>query len=44
MTGIYRVLAAATAIFLLAAPPALSQKSGVHEFFYRDSPVSGSLR
>jgi hypothetical protein len=44
MTGIARVLALATAIFLLAAPPAFEQKSGVCEFFHRDSPACSSIR
>jgi hypothetical protein len=41
----YRLCARiARAISSLAAAPALAQKSGAREFFYRDSPASGSIR
>ena len=44
MPGIARALALTSAIFLLAAPPALAQKTGgVLKFFHRDSPASGSI-
>src|SRR5438309_4348547 len=44
MPGIARALALTSAIFLLAAAPALAQKSGgVLKFFHRDSPASGSI-
>jgi len=39
-----RARAVARAISSLAAAPALAQKSGVREFFYRDGPASGSIR
>src|SRR6266404_6889954 len=44
MPGTARALALSSAIFLLAASPALAQKSGgVLKFFHRDSPASGSI-
>src|SRR5438552_11987999 len=44
MPGTARALALTSAIFLLAAWPALAQKSGgVLKFFHRDSPASGSI-
>ena len=44
MPGIARALALTSAIFLLAAWPALAQKSGgMLKFFHRDSPASGSI-
>jgi peptide/nickel transport system substrate-binding protein len=44
MPGIASALALTSAVFLLAAPPALAQKTGgVLKFFHRDSPASGSI-
>src|SRR5947207_12281598 len=44
MSGIARVFALTSAIFLLAVPRAFAQKSGgVLKFFHRDSPASGSI-
>jgi peptide/nickel transport system substrate-binding protein len=44
MPGIASALALTSAVFLLAAPLALAQKTGgVLKFFHRDSPASGSI-